>query len=299
MKPRRLLEPHSIDMSTEPPHSPPTPMPCTIRSTTSRIGAPDADGRVARQQAHEHGRGAHEAAAWRSARPCGRCGRRSGRRWPPPPAGRRTRRTGCANDSRMPASADWPGRTPPGRPVRRRCRRGRSRTTRSSCRWCWRPPPGGAGWTGRRLRSGWASDPPRPDRTTGFVRLRASVTYHTRSASRVMRTHAMRKRACNRWRAGGVQVDMPEMVQNPPTRRVEVDEGRGAVAPGSDRRSRRRVRRGGAHARAGRLLGGAAPVARRRPMPKTSPRRHSCGPIGRCGTTTRPASVSCGCGHGC
>ena len=39
MNPRRLLDPHSIDMSTEPPHSPPTPMPCTIRSTTSRIGA--------------------------------------------------------------------------------------------------------------------------------------------------------------------------------------------------------------------------------------------------------------------
>ena len=41
MNPRRLLDPHSIDMSTEPPHSPPTPMPCTTRSTTSRIGAPD------------------------------------------------------------------------------------------------------------------------------------------------------------------------------------------------------------------------------------------------------------------
>ena len=39
MKPRRLREPHSIDMSTEPPHSPPTPMPWTIRSRVSRIGA--------------------------------------------------------------------------------------------------------------------------------------------------------------------------------------------------------------------------------------------------------------------
>jgi hypothetical protein len=39
MKPRRRREPHSIDMSTDPPHSPPTPMPCTIRRRTSRIGA--------------------------------------------------------------------------------------------------------------------------------------------------------------------------------------------------------------------------------------------------------------------
>ena len=38
-KPRRRCEPHSIDSSTEPPHSPPTPMPWMIRRTTSRIGA--------------------------------------------------------------------------------------------------------------------------------------------------------------------------------------------------------------------------------------------------------------------
>ena len=39
MKPRRRCLPHSMDISTEPPHSPPTPMPCTIRRTISRIGA--------------------------------------------------------------------------------------------------------------------------------------------------------------------------------------------------------------------------------------------------------------------
>ncbi len=38
-KPRRRWLPHSIDISTEPPHSPPTPMPCRIRRITSRIGA--------------------------------------------------------------------------------------------------------------------------------------------------------------------------------------------------------------------------------------------------------------------
>ena len=39
MSPRRFFEPHSIDMSTDPPHSPPTATPCTSRSTVSRIGA--------------------------------------------------------------------------------------------------------------------------------------------------------------------------------------------------------------------------------------------------------------------
>ena len=39
MNPRRRCAPHSIDSSTEPPHSPPTPMPWKTRSTTSRIGA--------------------------------------------------------------------------------------------------------------------------------------------------------------------------------------------------------------------------------------------------------------------
>ena len=38
-KPRRRCEPHSMDSSTEPPHSPPTPMPCRTRSRVSRIGA--------------------------------------------------------------------------------------------------------------------------------------------------------------------------------------------------------------------------------------------------------------------
>ena len=37
--PRRRWSPHSIESVIEPPHSPPTPMPCRIRSTTSSIGA--------------------------------------------------------------------------------------------------------------------------------------------------------------------------------------------------------------------------------------------------------------------
>ena len=39
IRPRRLREPHSMDSSTEPPHSPPTPMPCATRSRVSRMGA--------------------------------------------------------------------------------------------------------------------------------------------------------------------------------------------------------------------------------------------------------------------
>ncbi len=39
ISPRCLRVPHSMDIRTEPPHSPPTPMPCTIRSRVSRIGA--------------------------------------------------------------------------------------------------------------------------------------------------------------------------------------------------------------------------------------------------------------------
>ena len=39
MRPRRFFEPHSMAMRTEPPHSPPTPMPCATRSRVSRIGA--------------------------------------------------------------------------------------------------------------------------------------------------------------------------------------------------------------------------------------------------------------------
>jgi len=39
MKPRQRCLPHSIDSSTEPPHSPPTPMPCRTRRTTSRKAA--------------------------------------------------------------------------------------------------------------------------------------------------------------------------------------------------------------------------------------------------------------------
>jgi hypothetical protein len=38
-KPRLPLGACSTDISTAPPHSPPTPMPCAKRSTTSRIGA--------------------------------------------------------------------------------------------------------------------------------------------------------------------------------------------------------------------------------------------------------------------
>ena len=39
MKPRRLRDPHSMASSTEPPHSPPTAMPCSSRSTVSSTGA--------------------------------------------------------------------------------------------------------------------------------------------------------------------------------------------------------------------------------------------------------------------
>ena len=38
-KPRRPFGACSTDISTAPPHSPPTPMPCAKRSTTSSIGA--------------------------------------------------------------------------------------------------------------------------------------------------------------------------------------------------------------------------------------------------------------------
>ena len=39
ISPLRWLSPHSIDMRTEPPHSPPTPMPWAMRKRVSRIGA--------------------------------------------------------------------------------------------------------------------------------------------------------------------------------------------------------------------------------------------------------------------
>ena len=39
MKPRRFGLPHSMHSVTEPPHSPPTPMPCIRRRTTSSVGA--------------------------------------------------------------------------------------------------------------------------------------------------------------------------------------------------------------------------------------------------------------------
>ena len=39
MNQRWRCEPHSIDISTEPPHSPPTPMPWTTRSRVSSTGA--------------------------------------------------------------------------------------------------------------------------------------------------------------------------------------------------------------------------------------------------------------------
>lgn len=37
--PRRRWVPHSMDSRTEPPHSPPTPIPWNIRRTISTIGA--------------------------------------------------------------------------------------------------------------------------------------------------------------------------------------------------------------------------------------------------------------------
>jgi hypothetical protein len=39
MKPRRLGLPHSMHSVTEPPHSPPTPIPWISRNRTSRVGA--------------------------------------------------------------------------------------------------------------------------------------------------------------------------------------------------------------------------------------------------------------------
>ena len=39
MKPRRLGLPHSMHSVTEPPHSPPTPIPWIRRSRTSSVGA--------------------------------------------------------------------------------------------------------------------------------------------------------------------------------------------------------------------------------------------------------------------
>jgi hypothetical protein len=39
MRPRRRGLPHSIVSVTEPPHSPPTPMPCSTRSRMSSVGA--------------------------------------------------------------------------------------------------------------------------------------------------------------------------------------------------------------------------------------------------------------------
>jgi hypothetical protein len=39
ISPRRRVDPHSIASSTEPPHSPPTPMPWITRNTTSNSGA--------------------------------------------------------------------------------------------------------------------------------------------------------------------------------------------------------------------------------------------------------------------
>ena len=64
-KPRcLLLRAHSIDISTEPPHSPPTPTPWMKRSAVSSDRAPDADAVIGRHHpdqesgdAHQHQRG--------------------------------------------------------------------------------------------------------------------------------------------------------------------------------------------------------------------------------------------------
>ena len=52
--------PCSAAISTAPPHSPPTAKPWTRRSTISADRRPDADLRVGRQQADQHGRDAHQ-----------------------------------------------------------------------------------------------------------------------------------------------------------------------------------------------------------------------------------------------
>ncbi len=51
---------HSIDNSTEPPHSPPTPMPWSVRSTVRMNRAPDADRIVAGHEGDEERRDAHQ-----------------------------------------------------------------------------------------------------------------------------------------------------------------------------------------------------------------------------------------------
>ena len=54
-KPRLFGSPYSLDSSTAPPHSPPTPTPWANRSSTRMIGARDPDGGVAGQQADQQG----------------------------------------------------------------------------------------------------------------------------------------------------------------------------------------------------------------------------------------------------
>ena len=60
MRPRRRGLPHSMDSVTEPPHSPPTPMPCSRRRTTSSVGRPEADRGVGRQHADQDAGDAHQ-----------------------------------------------------------------------------------------------------------------------------------------------------------------------------------------------------------------------------------------------
>ena len=107
MKPRCLLvRAHSIASSTEPPHSPPTPIPWMKRRTV-RMTAPQMPiDVVGRHEADERRSRCPSAAGSRSASPCGRCDRRNGRRSPRRSGARRSRR----NRSRTP-----PARRPAGR----------------------------------------------------------------------------------------------------------------------------------------------------------------------------------------
>ena len=60
-KPRSLLwRAHSIDNSTEPPHSPPTPMPWIRRRTVSSTAPQMPIDRIAGQERHQEGRDAHQ-----------------------------------------------------------------------------------------------------------------------------------------------------------------------------------------------------------------------------------------------
>ena len=92
IRPRRFWAPHSIDISTEPPHSPPTPIPCDDAQQRQQDRRGDPHGGDAGQAADEERRRPHQhsvVTAW----PCARPGRRSGRRSPRRSVGRRTPRT--------------------------------------------------------------------------------------------------------------------------------------------------------------------------------------------------------------